>query len=156
MDERALPLAEAEVLEGGEGEEVVFGVLGHRSTSRDCGRSQVAVRLQYTFAESVTMAKSTTVTVRLDPELKETVEGIFSELGLSVSQAINLFYRQVQLRRGLPFDVRLPNETTRRALRDAEERRDLASYASTAEMFEDLGIVQSLVSRTFPECAEPG
>jgi DNA-damage-inducible protein J len=86
------------------------------------------------------MPKTKTVTVRVDPELKDDVEQIFTELGLSVSQAISLFYKQVQLHHGLPFEVRIPNETTRRALADAEARRDLTRFANTDEMFADLGI----------------
>jgi DNA-damage-inducible protein J len=86
------------------------------------------------------MAKTKTLTVRLDPELKENVEGILGELGLSTSQAIVLFYKQVQLHQGLPFEVRLPNATTRAALSDAEHRRNLTSHDSTAALFADLGI----------------
>ena len=86
------------------------------------------------------MPKTKTVTVRLDPELKEDVESIFSELGISVSQAISIFYRQVQLHHGLPFEVRVPNAATRRALADATARRDLVRHGSTAELFDDLGI----------------
>jgi DNA-damage-inducible protein J len=86
------------------------------------------------------MAKTRTITIRLDPSLKENVEEILDELGLTTSQAIVLFYKQVQLHRGLPFDVRLPNETMRAALDDAAARRDLATFDSTEGLFVDLGI----------------
>jgi DNA-damage-inducible protein J len=86
------------------------------------------------------MAKTKTLTVRLDPDLKENVEGILGELGLSTSQAIVLFYKQVQMHQGLPFDVRLPNATTKEALADAEHRRNLASHDSAEALFADLGI----------------
>ncbi|MDQ3606841.1 MAG: type II toxin-antitoxin system RelB/DinJ family antitoxin [Gemmatimonadota bacterium] len=86
------------------------------------------------------MPKTKTVTVRLEPELKEEVEQIFAELGLSVSQAIGLFYKQVQLLQGLPFEIRLPNATTRCALADAEARRDLEGFDTVDELFADLGI----------------
>jgi DNA-damage-inducible protein J len=86
------------------------------------------------------MSKSKTITVRLDPELKEEVEEIFARLGLTTSQSIVLFYKQVQLHGGLPFDVRIPNPTTRRALADAEARRDLATFETADELFADLGI----------------
>jgi DNA-damage-inducible protein J len=86
------------------------------------------------------MAKTKTLTVRMDPELKADVEQILTGLGLSTSQAISLFYRQVQLHQGLPFDVRLPNRATREALSDAESRRNLTAFASTSELFADLGI----------------
>ena len=86
------------------------------------------------------MAKTKSLTVRMDPELKDDVEQILSDLGLSTSQAIVLFYKQVQLHQGLPFDVRLPNRVTREALADAQSRKDLTAYASTSELFADLGI----------------
>jgi DNA-damage-inducible protein J len=86
------------------------------------------------------MAKTKSLTVRMDPELKDDVEQILTDLGLSTSQAIVLFYKQVQLHQGLPFDVRLPNRVTRQALSDAEQRKDLTTYASTSELFDDLGI----------------
>jgi DNA-damage-inducible protein J len=86
------------------------------------------------------MPKSKTITVRLDPELKEEVEEIFARLGLTTSQSIVLFYKQVLLHQGLPFDIRLPNDATRRALADAETRRNLAAFDSAEELFADLGI----------------
>ena len=86
------------------------------------------------------MSKTKTVTVRLDPELKENAERIFGELGLTVSQAVSLFYKQVELHDGLPFDVRLPNAETRRALDDAQARRGLTSYSTVDKLFADLGI----------------
>jgi DNA-damage-inducible protein J len=86
------------------------------------------------------MAKTKSLTVRMDPELKDDVEQILTDLGLSTSQAIVLFYRQVQLHQGLPFEVRLPNRITQQALSDAEQRKNLTSYASSSELFADLGI----------------
>jgi DNA-damage-inducible protein J len=47
------------------------------------------------------------IRARTEPELKADVEGIFKELGLSATEAINLFYRQVRLKNGLPFEVRM-------------------------------------------------
>ena len=85
------------------------------------------------------MPKTKTVTVRLDPELKDNAERILTELGLTVSQAISLFYKQVELHDGLPFEVRLPNAATRRALDDAEARHGLTSHSSVDEMFAELG-----------------
>ena len=54
------------------------------------------------------MAKTAYVNVRIDATVKREVEKIFRELGLSVSEAITLFFRQVILKRGLTFDVSLP------------------------------------------------
>ena len=61
-------------------------------------------------------------------------------MGLSAAQAIRLFYREVDLQRGLPFGAKTPNETTRQALREAKARYDLKSFNNADELFEDLGI----------------
>lgn len=62
----------------------------------------------------------------------------FRQLGLTSSQAITLFYRQVEMQRGLPFSVHIPNETTRQALADAEERRNLVVYENVTGHIDDL------------------
>lgn len=65
------------------------------------------------------MSKSAMIRARTDSQLKEKVERIFSELGLNATAAINIFYKQVLLSHGLPFEVRLPNSETVRAMQEA-------------------------------------
>lgn len=84
------------------------------------------------------MPKSSVITARIDPELKKDTEAILSELGLSPSQAITLFYRQITLMEGLPFPVRLPNAATRKALLEAKERYPLETYHTVDDLIEDL------------------
>lgn len=52
--------------------------------------------------------RTDTVRARISPELKNSVEGIFSSLGMNSSQAIVLFFKQVELHNGLPFEVKIP------------------------------------------------
>jgi DNA-damage-inducible protein J len=59
------------------------------------------------------MTKSSTIRARIEPDLKGKAEHIFQQLGLTTTQAITLFYKQVELKKGLPFDVAIPNEVTR-------------------------------------------
>ncbi|MBP2659662.1 MAG: hypothetical protein H6Q69_2694 [Firmicutes bacterium] len=54
------------------------------------------------------MAKDAVIKARVESSLKDTVENIFDRLGLSPIEAITLFYKQVELRRGLPFVIELP------------------------------------------------
>jgi len=54
------------------------------------------------------MAKTTNIYVRLEPGLKEEAEAILAQLGIPVSNAVNIFLKQVVMQRGLPFDVKLP------------------------------------------------
>ncbi len=86
------------------------------------------------------MAKTAVISTRIDPALKKEVEEVFKALGLNTTQAITLFFKQVELQRGLPFDVRLPNEATLQALSDAKERRNLVSFDDVDDLFKDLGI----------------
>jgi DNA-damage-inducible protein J len=80
------------------------------------------------------------ITAWIGPELRSRAEAILAKLGLSPSDAIRLFYAQVTLRDGLPFEVRIPNATPRKALRDADAGKNLARYGSVDEMFRDLGV----------------
>lgn len=80
------------------------------------------------------MAKTATIRARVEPELKSEAEQLFSRLGLSVTQAITLFYTQVTLHRGLPFAVNLPNATTVEALRQARDGEHLTEYADLEEL----------------------
>ena len=80
------------------------------------------------------MAKSETIRARVEPELKREAEAVLKALGLNASEAITLFYRQVALRRGLPFEIKLPNETTRAAIRDALEGRNLTEWSDLDEL----------------------
>lgn len=54
-------------------------------------------------------AKSANLYARIEPDVKEKAEGILSALGIPASNAINMFYKQIILQRGLPFDVKLPS-----------------------------------------------
>ena len=86
------------------------------------------------------MIKTSTISARIDPELKNKAERVFKELGLSSSQAITLFYKQVELQQGLPFIVRIPNKLTADALEEARTRNNLESLNTTENLFDDLGI----------------
>lgn len=54
------------------------------------------------------MAKTTNVYVRLEPGLKEQAESVLEQLGIPMSNAVNIFLKQVVMQRGIPFDVKLP------------------------------------------------
>ena len=86
------------------------------------------------------MSKSASISARIDPKIKQQAEQIFQQLGLTASQAITLFYRQVEMRKGLPFPVEIPNETTLKALEEAQHRDKLPQFESSEDLYEDLGI----------------
>jgi len=86
------------------------------------------------------MPKEATVRARLEPHLKTETERLLHQLGLTASQAITLFYRQVLLRRGIPFEVALPNKKTRAVLKATDAGRHLTRSKNAEEMFRKLGI----------------
>ncbi len=54
--------------------------------------------------------KSANLYARIEPDVKEQAESILSVLGIPASSAINMFYKQIILNRGLPFEVKIPME----------------------------------------------
>ena len=84
------------------------------------------------------MSKTAMIRARTEPKLKSKVERIFEVLGLTASDAINLFYHRVELENGLPFDVKIPNETTMRAMADVEKKKNLHSHRNIEDMLSDL------------------
>lgn len=86
------------------------------------------------------MGKTSSIRARIEPDLKEKAEHIFRQLGLTTTQAITLFYKQVELRKGLPFDVAIPNEITCQTFDDTDAGRNLIVCDDTDDMFKKLGI----------------
>lgn len=81
------------------------------------------------------MAKAEFIRARIEPEVKREAEVILKTLGLTISEAINLFYTQVILHRGLPFAVKLPNAETARVFQDTDSGRNLTEWASAEDFF---------------------
>jgi len=78
------------------------------------------------------MAKTEMIRARVEPGLKHEAEAVLDKLGMTPTEAITLFYKQVTLYRGLPFPVRIPNAATRKALQEARSRKDIESFESVA------------------------
>jgi len=86
------------------------------------------------------MGKTSSIRARIEPDLKGKAELIFQQLGLTTTQAITLFYKQVELKKGLPFDVAIPNKITRKTFSDTDDGRDLIICNDTEDMFKKLAI----------------
>ena len=86
------------------------------------------------------MSKSAMVRARIEPQLKENAEEIFQKLGLSVTQAITIFYKQVEMRNGLPFDLVIPTNETAKTFEATDANQDLIVCKDANDMFENLGI----------------
>ncbi|MEX0686654.1 MAG: type II toxin-antitoxin system RelB/DinJ family antitoxin [Balneolales bacterium] len=86
------------------------------------------------------ITKTTSVRARIEPGLKKETEEILEELGLSTTEAIRIFFKQVKLQKGLPFALRIPNEETDKTIREANARKKLKKARSPEELFDDLSI----------------
>jgi DNA-damage-inducible protein J len=79
------------------------------------------------------MSKTAHISTRINASDKKRAEAVFKKLGITASQAIAMFYKQVTLRQGIPFPVELPNEETKAAIRDARQAK-LRSYDSVEDL----------------------
>ena len=64
--------------------------------------------------------KESSVNVRIEPELKHDAEEILHEMGLSSADAVRILYHQICLRKGLPFEVKLPGAKSQSAIDELE------------------------------------
>jgi DNA-damage-inducible protein J len=87
------------------------------------------------------MSKTTAITVRLDPQVKEDAQAVLKELGLTTSQAISLFFKQVTLNKGLPFAVEIPNEETIQAIENGVNKCNVKTFENAEATLEYLGLV---------------
>lgn len=66
------------------------------------------------------MSLTSTVKARVDESVKQEVTQIFHEIGLNTSQAINIFLKRVIAEKGIPFELKIPNEKTLQAIQEAK------------------------------------
>jgi len=82
----------------------------------------------------------TSMSIRLDSEVKEQAQQVFNHLGMDMTTAINIFLRQAIQYQGLPFDVRLDeNQKLLQVLTDLDQNRNMSqSFESVSDLMEDL------------------
>lgn len=83
-----------------------------------------------------TITKSAFLNTRLEPELKSKAETVFRGLGVSTSEAVSMFLRQVVIHQGFPFPLRIPNKGTLEAL--AEDATKLSGYTDSRMMVKEI------------------
>lgn len=72
----------------------------------------------------------------MEPQTKRKAEGVLHKLGLTPTEAIRIFYRQIALRGGLPFNVAIPNDLTTKTLVKSREGKEVREFDSLDDMFE--------------------
>ena len=73
------------------------------------------------------MALEATIRARCDADLKNSAEAIFKELGITTSQAINMFLAKVKREKGIPFELKIPNIITANAMEEAQKGINMES-----------------------------
>lgn len=87
------------------------------------------------------MAKTDTLNIRIEPELKKEVEITLNDLGMNIAEAVTIFLKQVVMTDSIPFVIRKPklNAKTIKAMEEAEKGINLSKgYTNLDEMWEDL------------------
>ena len=109
------------------------------------------------------MARTSNVFARVEPEIKEQAEQVLDRLGIPMSNAVGMFLRQVVLQRGIPFEIKLPQEMPlaygslrkerfdseiEKGMMDIREDRVYSADAIEAEIKEKVGIDYGLYQST--------
>ncbi len=87
--------------------------------------------------------QNTSITIRTDKDIKEQVKNLYAALGMDLTTAVNVFFRQSLLHNGMPFELSLdvPNATTLAAFEEGDKMLkdpDSPRYSSVKDLFEDL------------------
>jgi len=92
------------------------------------------------------MPTTTNLTIRINAKLKKEADELFSDLGLNISTAFNMFVRQAVRVQGLPFEItrKKPNSETLAAMHEAKQIASgeipAKSFSNAEELFKDAGI----------------
>ena len=81
--------------------------------------------------------KTAIVHARIEPKTKQEAEGVLRKLGLTPTEAIRIFYRQISLRGGLPFTIEIQNELTASPLEKSRRGEDIQEFESLEAMFKN-------------------
>ena len=76
--------------------------------------------------------------VYLDAEIKQKAQEIFKQYGIGLSDAFNIFLAQSVMQRGIPFDVKIPNSETAKAIKEARAGKNI-SKISLEELKKETG-----------------
>lgn len=84
--------------------------------------------------------KKASINVRVNEDVKRNAEVTLKKLGLSMSDAVNLLLNQINLKKGIPFAVKIPNKETLQTFHDTDKGIGVTKYKSAEEMFRKLGL----------------
>ena len=91
------------------------------------------------------MPRTATIQARIDPEIKLKAQGILKKLHISMSEAISMYLTQVTLQKGIPFDLKIPNELTSETIRKSERGEEIHKVNTMDELFKELESWQYII-----------
>jgi DNA-damage-inducible protein J len=71
-----------------------------------------------------------TTSIKLDPAVKREAQKIFATLGLTLGEAVNLFLNQVRLSKGIPFDIKIPNESSQKIFTEIRKGKNVDNFST--------------------------
>ena len=81
------------------------------------------------------MSQSAVVHARIDQVTKTATEKVLDALGITPTEAIRLFYRQIAIRKSFPLELHVPNKLTASVLTKSDKNQDIERFNSTAELY---------------------
>jgi DNA-damage-inducible protein J len=84
------------------------------------------------------MPKTATVTVRLDPKVKQDAQKILDKLGITTSQAVTMYFNQISAEKGLPFRPHILNAETEHVIQNARAGKNLHTAKDIDDLFAQL------------------
>jgi len=84
--------------------------------------------------------KADFIRARIEPHLKAEVHAVLDAIGITPTQAITIFYKQIQLRQGLPFEVAVPKAKMAKALKKARRYKNLLASKDANDRFKKLSL----------------
>ena len=84
------------------------------------------------------MAKSETIQARINPDVKREAQKILGQLHISMSEAIAMYLTQITLHKGIPFEIKIPNEITAKTLKESEAGKNLHKAENVNDLFKEL------------------
>ena len=84
------------------------------------------------------MARTATIQARIDPHIKANAQEILNKLHISMSEAISMYLTQIVLRKGIPFELKIPNELTALTIEKSEKSEDIHQVNSVDELLKEL------------------
>ncbi|MDZ4742628.1 MAG: type II toxin-antitoxin system RelB/DinJ family antitoxin [Verrucomicrobiota bacterium] len=81
------------------------------------------------------MPQSAVVHARIDPATKAATEKVLDSLGMTPTEAIRLFYRQIAIRKSFPLELHVPNKLTATVLAKSDKNQDIETFETANDLY---------------------